>query len=354
MGLHNLDEGWYDEMHNTFQKLGFMQSKIDHSVFIRRLVTKREDLVIAVATNDMAITGNLDQAVTRFKHKIKKVYEITDLGNLRWFLGMEIKRDRAVHTISINQCTYIEGMATKFGLTNTKPICVPMLPGKTLSHDQSPSTSAESQEMSKIPYENMIGHVLWPVMISRPDAVFATTILSQFVSTPGPAHVKALKRLISYLYTMRKCWLTFGGKDTKILTYTDADYVQQADRHSISGYCLIFGARAISWSSKKQNIVTLSSTEAEYIGHTNATKEILWIRNFWAKINGKSIFDPTLLRADNQGTIQLSNNNKFHARTKHIDIDEPPHQIHSYTLLFSLFLHFPYIANPPLCTSAPM
>ena len=112
----------------------------------------------------------------------------------------------------------------------------------------------------------------------------------------------------------------FGGKDLKILVYTDADYAQQADCHSISGYCLIFAARGISWSLKKQNIVTLSSTEAEYIGHTNATKEILWICDFWAKINRKSIFDPTLLRANNQGAIQLSNNNKFHTCTKHIDI----------------------------------
>ena len=179
-----------------------MQSKIDHSVFIRRLVTEREDLVIAVATDDMAITSNSDQAVTRFKHEIKKVYKITDLGNLCWFLGMEIKRDHAMHTISINQCVYIEGMAMKFRLTNAKPIYVPMLPGETLSHDQSPSTSAESQEMLKIPYGNMIGHVLWPVMISCPDATFATTILSQFVSNPGPAHIKALKHLILYLYTM--------------------------------------------------------------------------------------------------------------------------------------------------------
>ena len=109
-------------MHNTFRKLGFMRSKIDHSVFIRCLVTEREDLVITVATDDIAITGNSDHTVTRFKHEIQKVYEITDLGNLRWFLGMEIKRDRAAHTISINQCTYIEGMAMKFRLTNAKPV----------------------------------------------------------------------------------------------------------------------------------------------------------------------------------------------------------------------------------------
>ena len=181
-----------------------------------------------------------------------------------------------MHTISINQSAYIEGMATKFGLTSAKPIYVPMLPGKVLSCDQSLSTPTEATEMSKIPYGNMIGHVLWPVMISHPDAVFTTGILSQFISNPSPAHVKALKCLISYLYTMRNCWLMFSGKNVEILAHTDTNYAQQADRHSILGYCLIFRARAISWSSKKQNIVTLSSTEAKYVGHTNAVKEILW------------------------------------------------------------------------------
>ena len=208
----------------------------------------------------------------------------------------------------------------KFGLTSTKPVYIPMLPGEVLSCDQSLSTPAEATEMSKIPYGNMIGHVLWLVMISRPDAVFTTGILSQFISNPGPAHVKALKCLISYLYTTQNCWLTFSGKNVEILMYTDADYAQQANHHLILGYCLIFGARAISWSLKKQNIVTLSSTEAEYVRHTNTAKEILWIRNFWAEINGKLIFNLILLKANNQGTIQLSNNNKFHTCMKHIDV----------------------------------
>ena len=131
--------------------------------------------------------------------------------------------------------------------------------------------------MSKIPYRNMIGHVLWPVMISRPDAMFTTGILSQLISNPGPTHVKALKYLIIYLYTMRDCWLTFGSKDAKITAYTDADYTQQSDHHLISGYNLQFGASTISWSLKKQNIFTLLSTETKYIGHTCAVKEISWI-----------------------------------------------------------------------------
>ena len=109
--------------------------------------------------------------------------------------------NHAACTISINQSVYIEGIATKFGLTSTKPVYTPMLPGKVLSSDQSSSTPTQAAKMSKIPYGNMIGHMLWPVMISRPDAIFTTGILSQFISNPGPAHIKALKHLISYLYT---------------------------------------------------------------------------------------------------------------------------------------------------------
>ena len=233
---------------------------------------------------------------------------------------MEIKCDHAVCTISINQKAYIEGMATKFGLTNAKPIHIPMLPNELLTHEQSPFTPAQHTEMLKIPYRNMIGHVLWPIMISRPDTLFATGILSYFIANPGPAHAKALKRLILYLYTMRDCWLTFGGKNTEIIAYTNADYMQQSDHYSISGYCLQFGAGVISWSSKNQNIVTLSSMESEYVGHTHTVKEIMWIWNFWAKQDGNLIVGPTLLKADNQGMIELSNNNKFHAWTKHIDM----------------------------------
>ena len=279
--------------------------------------------MIAVTTDDMAITGNSDQAVTWFKNKIKGVYEITDLGYLCWFLGMEIKCNYATCTISINQSAYIEGMATKFRLTSAKPIYVPMLPGEVLSCDRSPSMPAEATKMSKIPYGNMIGHMLWPVMIPCPDAVFATGILSQFISNLSLAHIKALKHLISYLYTTQNCWLMFSGKNTKILMYMDADYAQQANHHSISGYCLIFGARAISWSLKKQNIVTLSSTEAEYVRHTNAMKEILWIQNFWAKINGKSMENQFSTRFCSKPATRVQFNYPTTINfvcTKHIDV----------------------------------
>jgi hypothetical protein len=102
-------------------------------------------------------------------------------------------------------------MAAKFGVDKGKPIYVPMLPGESFSNDQSPVHSDSIRADEERPYAEAIGHVLWPVMISRPDALCAVGILAQFVQNPGWAHWKALKRVIGYLYATRDLWLTFGG-----------------------------------------------------------------------------------------------------------------------------------------------
>jgi hypothetical protein len=128
-----------------------------------------------------------------------------------------------------------------------------------------------------------------------------------------------LKRVIQYLYTTRDLWLTFGGKDYALEGYTDSDWASQPHQHSISGYAFTFGCGVVTWSSKKQPIVTLSSTEAEYVAATHATKEVLWLRSFLGEFT--DLFKtPTTLHCDNNSAMELSKDSKFHARTKHIDI----------------------------------
>ena len=132
-----------------------------------------------------------------------------------------------------------------------------------------------------------IGSVLWPVIISRPDAVFAVGILSQFIQNPRPAQWEALKWVISYLGSLKNYWLTFGGKEKgKIQGFCDADWASQQHRHLISGFSFHFRQGAVSWSSKKQAVVALLSTEVEYIAQTHAAKEAVWIRNFVTEVQG--------------------------------------------------------------------
>ena len=122
-------------------------------------------------------------------------------------------------------------------------------------------------------------------MVSRPDAAYTVGVLSQFVQNPTRIHWEAVKRVIVYLGSTKNLWLTFGGvSDRTVVGYCDADWASQPHRHSISGYSFHVGNGAVTWSSKKQQIVALSSTEAEYVSLTHAGKEALWLRTLFREM----------------------------------------------------------------------
>ena len=211
-------------------------------------------------------------------------------------------------------------MVNKFRLTNSTPVATPMVTGATFLASNSPSTPMQIVHMCRIFYVEVIGSVLWPVVISQPDAAFAVSTLSQFIQNPGPAHWEVLKHVIVFLRSTKDLWLTFsGGSKPAMEGFCDVDWRGQKHHHSISGYSFHMGAGAISWSSKKQHVVALSSTKAEYITQTHTAKEVLWLHSFLQELHSASD-DPLILNCDNQGVIALTKDNKFHMCTKHIDV----------------------------------
>ena len=147
-------------------------------------------------------------------------------------------------------------------------------------------------------------------------------MLAQFVQNPAKIYWEAIKHVMVYLGTTKGLWLTFGGKlSTSPLAkgFCDVDWASQPHRHSISGYSFHIGQGAVTWSSKKQYIIMLSSTELEYIALAHASKEGIWLRAFLSEIQDSQ--EGTMgIKCDNQSAIALSKDNKFHQRTKHIDI----------------------------------
>ena len=140
------------------------------------------------------------------------------------------------------------------------------------------------------------------------------------MQNPGPAHWKGIKRVINYFGHTKDLWFMFGGKKQEMFEgYCDADWASQAHCHSISGYLFHYGLSLILWSSKKQSIIALSSTEAEYIAETHAAKEGIWLKSFVREVIGEKM-GPLTVMADNQGAISLVKDNKFHAHTKHINL----------------------------------
>jgi hypothetical protein len=147
-------------------------------------------------------------------------------------------------------------------------------------------------------------------------------VLSQFIQNPGPAHWEGVKRVVNYLGCTKNLWLTFGGgKDAVVEGFCDVDWASQTRKHchSILGFSFHYGVGAVSWSSKKQDLVSLSSTEAEYVAQTHAAKEGIWLRSFISEMWGEQT-KPITISYDNQGAIALAKDNKYHARTKHIDL----------------------------------
>jgi hypothetical protein len=158
---------------------------------------------------------------------------------------------------------------------------------------------------------------------TRPDIAFAVSCLSRFMTNPTQQHCTAIKHLFRYLQGTRDLVLVYKGDLKLLIGYTDADWGGDvAIRHSTSGYIFNIGSGAISWSSKRQPTVALSSCEAEYMGQTQATKEAIWLQRLLAELHSREEkeFLATLIHGDNQGAIALSCNPYNHARTKHIDI----------------------------------
>ena len=268
----------------------------------------------------MAVTSKRIKDIETYKSKVKKHWEITNHGPIQWFLGFEIRRNRQSRTISINQHAYIKSIVEKFRLTGAKCISTPIDHNAQFNIQQSPLTMNQTTRMQGVPYSEAIGSIPWPAVISHLDIAYVVSILSQFIQNLGMAHWEGVKQVINYLSSTKNLWLTFGGnKKTLIEGFCDADWASRAHRHSISGFSFHYGLGAISWSSKKQNIIVLLSTKSEYIALTYAAKEGIWLQMFINEMLGVDK-GPLTISGNNQGSLVLAKDNKFHSRTKHIDL----------------------------------
>jgi hypothetical protein len=157
------------------------------------------------------------------------------------------------------------------------------------------------------------------VLSTRPDIAFAVATVARFASNPGPVHWEAVKWIFRYLAGTRDLWLSYGESKRTLEGYADADGSMAEDRHAITGYAFLIDGGTVSWSSKRQEIVSLSTTESEYVVATHSSKEALWLRSLISEVFG-TLQEPTTLFSNNQAAIALMRDHQYHAQTKHIDV----------------------------------
>ena len=160
---------------------------------------------------------------------------------------------------------------------------------------------------------------MYAALGTRPDIAFAVQTLSQYSTKFGPAHWNAVKRVFSYLKGTKELWLTYGHTRTELIGYADVDGSTAEDRHAVSGYAFIINGGAASWSAKRQSIISLSTTESEYVAAAHAAKEALWLRSLIEQLFNEKL-SPTTMFSDNQSAIALAKDHQYHAWTKHIDV----------------------------------
>ena len=269
--------------------------------------------------DDCSIVGKTKALIVRFKVEIAKHVEITDMGELHWILGIEVRRIRKERRILLSQKSYIDSILRRYGFEDLKPVSTPMDPNVRLTSAQSPSTTEEIAAMRHVPYHEAVGSLMYATLGTRPDICFAVQSVLRFNSKPGLIHWEAVKRIFRYLKGTRDLWLAYGGAAKELVGYADAYGSMGEDRKAISGYVFLINAGAVSWSAKRQDIISLSTTESEYVATTYAAKEALWLCQLILQVFGINL-GPTNLFSDNQSAIALTKEHQYHARTKHINV----------------------------------
>jgi hypothetical protein len=277
-GLKQSAHRWYYKLVKIMlEHLGFSRCDIDQAVFFH--CDGNNLVIVLVHIDDCTIAATASALIIDFKRRISQHIEITDLGELHWLLGIEIRHDCEHRSIYLFQHFYIDSIIHCYNLQDLKPISTPMETHLCLSSSQSPLTTAEFAQMHDVPYHEAVGLLMYASLSTHPDISFAVQTVSHFLTKPGMAHWDAVKCIFQYLKGTNKLWLSFGGTHGKLTGFADADGNMAEDHHAISGYAFLLHGSAVSWSAKHQEIISLSTTESEYMAATHAAKEVLWLHS---------------------------------------------------------------------------
>ena len=312
-GLRQSPRCWNEKFVKMMKDLHYIQSQADPCVFIKD-EENGERSIITVFVDDLVIASKNYKEV---KEELMKKFKMRDLGELRWILGMRVERDK--EKIDISQEAFVNEILERFDMNESKPAPTP-LPQKI---EELTKMSEESKKEYKNikRYQSIIGALLYLSNSTRPDITFSVNFLARKMSKPSEQDNLFAKRVLRYLNGTRKMKLRYDRKGEKVVGYSDASYAEdKEDRKSTGGYTFVGNGGAISWKSRKQKSVTLSSCEAEYCALADAAKEAMWLKSLIQEVDKNAKKEPMIIFEDNQSTIAFAKNPIQSERTKHIEV----------------------------------
>lgn len=309
-GLKQSARVWNQRIDGVFKSMQFVPSKADPCLYVRKKGNRVSFILIYV--DDVIIATQTEEEFERIFEVLQKNFTMTNLGDVKHFLGIDIKRKSGSYTLCQQQ--YIRKLAERFGLQDAKPSKIPLDPAYLQQKEEE-----DCQLPNNSQYLSLIGGLLYVSVNSRPDVSVSVSILAQKCSCPTQRDWQEAKRILRYLNSTSDHRLHLGSTSTGLEMFVDADWASNhRHRKSNSGYLVRYGGGLISWASRKQSCVALSSTEAEFVALTEGCQELSWIKKL-LKDFGEDVSNPVPTYEDNQSCIKLVEGDKIEKRSKHID-----------------------------------
>ncbi|XP_066324365.1 uncharacterized mitochondrial protein AtMg00810-like [Miscanthus floridulus] len=291
--------------------MGFLQSVYEEVVY--RWGSGRSVLLVHVYVDDLIITGAQGDKVEAFKAQMKKEFDMSDLGLLCFYLGVEVRQDAS--GIALHQTHYTKRILELGGIMGYNPAHTPIEERLKLSRDST------TEEVDFTHYRRLIGSLRYLVH-TQPDLAFVVRYVSRFMERPTMEHLRPSKCILRYVVGTLDYGLHYdrAPNTARFIGYCDSDLAGDVDTGKrTTGTMFFLGGCLVSWQSLKQKVVALSSCEAEYIASTTAATQALWLSRMLAELLGR-IVDVVELKVDSKSALALAKNVVFHKRSKHICI----------------------------------
>jgi transposase InsO family protein len=309
-GLRQAPRAWHTKLKATLEDMGFKASDSDPGLFIK--YNKEEIVYLLVYVDDLLIASKSKQAVASVESSLRSAFDIHDLGDATFFIGMEIARNRDAGTLKLSQKKLASELVSKYGMQEGKIKTTPLSDSIKLVKEE-PNLDRERYN-----YAELIGSLLYLSVCTRPDIAQAVGALTRYMSAPSTTHWNAAKGVLRYIAGTPGYGINFTSP-SYLRGYCDSDFAGDLDtRRSTTGYVFLYNGGAISWSSRLQPTVAVSTTEAEYMAAAFAVKEALWLRKLLSDFDRK----PGVLEifCDNQAAIKILKHPISSNRSKHIDV----------------------------------
>ena len=306
---------WNDKFVSFMISMGFLQCSRD-PCFFYNLST---NFLLVLYVDDLLAAAGTEKELKKFWISLSNAFKLRDMGQPKFFLGMEIHYIRNSGVITISQHDYITKLAAKFGIDDSSK---PTTPIRT-DYYKSLESSTNEPVILDFPYKELVGALIFVMVCTRPDISFAVNCLTQYFSSPKALHWETAIRCLSYLLSTSTLGIVFGlNHEPSLTAFSDSDWAgNPITRRSVGGHCIYFGKSLIMWSSKTQRgLLALSTTESEYIEMALTIRQLLYIQPTITEVGFPAITSSTILWGDNQPAISSVGNKSSKSRTKHIDV----------------------------------